>query len=136
MMFKFLKKKNSEEELIKVRGEEKNQYREILEINKDESPTFEAMYILFNDLDIEIVELMRRCNLYIDFDFVEEDQYYEVMVQTTNGGKKGMYTTVGTEQGKNVMTLDSTGDTISTDGLTSGDIISKVINEIKLFHNK
>ena len=136
MMFKFLKKKNSEEELIKVRGEEKNQFREILEINKDESPTFEAMYILFNDLDIEIVELMRRCNLYIDFDFVEEDQYYEVMVQTTNGGKKGMYTTVGTEQGKNVMTLDSTGDTISTDGLTSGDIISKVINEIKLFHNK
>jgi hypothetical protein len=135
-MFKFLKKKNNEEELIKVRGEEKSQFRKKLEINKDESPTFEAMYILFNDLDIEIVELMRRYNLYIDFDFVEEDQYYEVMVQTTNGGKKGMYTTVGTEQGKNIMTLDSTGDTISTDGLTSGDIISKVINEIKLFHSK
>lgn len=136
MMFKLLKKTNKDEELIKVREEEKSQFRKRLEINKDGSPTFEAMYILFNDLDVEIAELMRRYNLYIDFDFVDEDQYYEVMVQTTNSGKKGMYTTVGTEQGKNIMTLDSTGDTISTDGLTSDDIISKVIIEIKLFHRK
>ncbi len=135
-MFNFLKKKNNDEELMKVREEEKNKFRKKLEINRAKNATFEAMYILFNDLDIEIVDLMRRYNLYIDFDFVDEDQYYEVMVQTTNGGKKGMYTTVGTEQGKNIMTLDSTGDTISTDGLTSRDIISKVINEIKLFYNK
>ncbi|MGE4572449.1 MAG: hypothetical protein AB7E09_06880 [Candidatus Izemoplasmatales bacterium] len=135
-MFNFLKKKNNDEELMKVREEEKSKFRNKLEINKSKNATFEAMYILFNDLDIEIVELMRTYNLYIDFDFVDEDQYYEVMVQTTNCGKKGMYTTVGTEQGKNIMTLDSTGDTISTDGLTSEDIISKVINEIKLFYNK
>jgi hypothetical protein len=128
-VFNFLKKKNNDEEV-------KSKFRKKLEINRGKNATFEAMYILFNDLDIEVVELMRRYNLYIDFDFVDEDQYYEVMVQTTNGGKKGMYTTIGTEQGKNIMTLDSIGDTISTDGLTSGDIISKVINEIKLFYNK
>ena len=94
------------------------------------------MYILFNALDIEIVELIRRYNLYIDYDFVDENQYYEVMIQTINGRKNGMYTTVGTEQGKNIMTLDSIGDTISTDGLSSKDIISKVIDEIKNFHEK
>ncbi len=135
-MFKFFKKKNIEEELEKDLEEHRTNFRERLEINKDKNATFEAMYILFNNLDIEIVELMKRYNLYIDFDFVDEDQYYEVMVQTINGGKKGMYTTVGTEQGKNIMTLDSIGDTISTDGLSSGDIISRVIDEIKTFYGK
>ena len=135
-MFKFFKKKNIEEELEKDLEEHRTNFRERLEINKDKNATFEAMYILFNALDIEIVELIKRYNLYIDFDFVDEDQYYEVMVQTINGGKKGMYTTVGTEQGKNIMTLDSIGDTISTDGLSSGDIISRVIDEIKTFYGK
>lgn len=135
-MFKFFKKKNNEEELAKVRENHRRHFRERLEVNKDENATFEAMYILFNALDIEIVELIRRYNLYIDYDFVDENQYYEVMIQTINGGKNGMYTTVGTEQGKNIMTLDSIGDTISTDGLSSKDIISKVIDEIKKFHEK
>lgn len=135
-MFKFFKKKNNEEELAKVRENHRRHFRERLEVNKDENATFEAMYILFNALDIEIVELIRRYNLYIDYDFVDENQYYEVMIQTINGGKNGMYTTVGREQGKNIMTLDSIGDTISTDGLSSKDIISKVIDEIKNFHEK
>ncbi len=135
-MFRLFKKKNNEEELAKARENHRTHFRERLQVNKDKNTTFEAMYILFNALDIEIVELIKRYNLYIDFDFVDEDQYYEVMVQNINGGKKGMYTTVGTEQGKNIMTLDSIGDTISTDGLSSEDIMSRVIDEIKTFHGK
>lgn len=133
-MFKFLKNKSNEEELAKAREDRRTHFREILETNKVNNATFEAMYILFNNLDIEIVELSRRYNLYVDFDYVDQDQYYEIMLQTKNGGKKGMYTTLGTEQGKNIMTLDSTGDTISTDGLTSEEIIFKMIYEIKTFH--
>jgi len=135
-MFNIFKKKNNEAAIIKTKEAHRTYFREKLALNKDKNATFEAMYILFNELDIEMVELMHRYHLYIDFDYVEKDQYYEVMIQTINGGKKGMYTTVGTQDGENIMILDSINDTISTDGMSSSDIISKVMDEIKVFHRK
>lgn len=129
-------KKNNEAAIFKTKEAHRTYFREKLALNKDKNATFEAMYILFNELDIEMVELMHRYHLYIDFDYVEKDQYYEVMIQTINGGKKGMYTTVGTQDGENIMILDSINDTISTDGMSSSDIISKVMDEIKVFHRK
>lgn len=135
-MFNIFKKKNNEAAIAKTKEAHRTYFREKLALNKDKNATFEAMYILFNELDIEMVELMHRYHLYIDFDYVEKDQYYEVMIQTINGGKKGMYTTVGTQDGENIMMLDSINDTISTDGMSSSDIISKVIDEINKFHRK
>ncbi len=135
-MFNIFKKKNNEAAIAKTKEANRPYFGEKLEMYKDKNATFEAMYILFNELDIEMVELMHRYHLYIDFDYVEKDQYYEVMIQTINGEKKGMYTTVGTQDGENTMILDSINDTISTDGMSSSDIISKVMDEIKVFHRK
>jgi len=77
---------------------------------------------------------MNKYNLHIDFDFVDKDNYYEVMIQSQNAGKKGLYLTVGTEKGAYFVTSESYGEPVSSEYMMKNEIIKLLIDGIKMHY--
>lgn len=100
--------------------------------HQNDSPTYEAMYIVFNGLDLELSTLLNKHQLTIDFDYIVEDDYYEVMIKKIMK-KYIFYITIGRQGIKDSMILESQKAILDVSKMTVKDIINVLIKEINKY---
>lgn len=131
-MLKFLKKIFVNDNLNQNELEDKGRkdfFRNHLYEHQNDSPTYEAMYIVFNGFDLELSNLINKNQLTIDFDYIEKDDYYEVMIEKFEK-KHTFYITIGRQGIKDSMILESQKDILDASKMNTKDIIDVLIKEI------
>lgn len=134
-MFKWLKKlfEKQEDDYSDIQKEHKRKFIEYLDEHKNDNPTLEAMYIIFNKQDIELAQLIRDNNLEVMYDHILDDGYFEVFVQDENTILEQVYVTVGIESNLPFINTQRVEEPIEINAnMTAKEIVDFVIKEVKL----
>lgn len=106
----------------------KEKFLSILEEKKDFTATASVMLELITHQNIEIEQLLQKNNLCIDFDFVEEDNYYDVMIDSVSTRKKDAYYLSLCLEGELML---NSGNVIFTNNMKDQEIIEHILKDLQ-----
>lgn len=130
--FKWLIDKNKSK--LKVTQERiKSEFISYINAYKDQNSTMETMYLLIHGLELDVMLLVEKYNLVIDFVFLEENDYCEIQIHSSLENNNYFYITIQTEEGKNILILQD-GHEIDADQFTTSEIIDIIIDQIETYH--
>ncbi|HHU79779.1 MAG: hypothetical protein ACOX40_01385 [Bacilli bacterium] len=136
-MLKFLKKLfdkgPSKEERELEERQRKHFFINYLFEHRNDSPINEAMYLIYNGLDLDLATLVNRHQLTIDFDYIVEDEYYDVIIERFEKSD-ALYLSVSIEGDSKQLLLDSKDyEMVDASDLSAQEIIDALIEEIKMY---
>lgn len=134
-MFGFFKKLK-EAKIAKIKAfqdQQKSEFIKHIDANKEKNSCYETMYIIFHQLDIDLMMLIRKYHLEIEFDFDPSVSYYEVQIVSNLNSENDFYLAVGTQEDKNTM-LYQVDKELDIDHLSSKEIIQMIIDDIVTYH--
>ncbi len=123
--------KQAKVEAVAMKQEEeirRKKFISILEGKKDFTATASVMLELITYQNIEIEQLLQKNNLCIDFDFVEEDNYYDVMIDSVSTRKKEVYYLSLCLEGELML---NSGNVIFTNNMKDQEIIEHILKDLQ-----
>ncbi len=134
-MFGFFKKLK-EAKIAKIKAfqdQQKSEFIKHIDANKEKNSCYEAMYVIFHQLDIDLMMMIRKYHLEIEFDFDPSVSYYEVQIVSNLNSENDFYLAVGTQEDKNTM-LYQVDKELDIDHLSTKEIIQMIIDDIVTYH--
>ena len=122
------------EKQIENKNDRENDKKEMISLllkKQGESALLDLIYEIVSGNCIEINNVIKDKDLIIGFDYVEEDNYYEVSIEKEKYSKKLFYYASLCSEGE--ILLNESEDGINVEGMNREDIIEILVEDVKKY---